>query len=382
MKDLISAAFLCVPLVMAGCGGGGGGSRLAQPQEMPHQPQPPQPPPPPLQPPQPPPAPQPPVAMPDCIETADYGCIDVQEYDARRQGIEDTHNGEESFLNQWGLGAVGADRAWAQLELELGAGAEPGGGITVGLIDTGIDIGHPVFAGKTVTEHFFSGTEDEDGTESSHGTGVAGVIAGRPGDMFTADVNAARGVAWGADIAMFAVPTGLPGDVYDPIELSSLGSVGDGWKDRLETILGWSSDGGTLDFRERQPELSGDHRTVQRAAAPRQSGRLDRRARPRRRERKDRFRLVRRQRPRSALQCSGLHGQPGSLRQREGRCEVGRGPGGPAGPDRRTARTHDLRCCDHTGWRDRPFLQSLRHLRGVVPRRARRGDSDGLFRSR
>ena len=190
----------------------------------------------------------PPVVMPDCIETADSGCIKVQEYDVRRQGIEDTHNGEESFRNQWGLGSVRADRAWAQLELELGAGTEPGGGITVGLIDTGIDAGHPVFAGKTVTEHFFSGAEDEDGTEPSHGTGVAGVIAGRPGDAFTTDVKAARGVAWGADIAMFAVPTGSPGDVYDPIELSSLGRVGDGWKDRLETILDWSSDGRTLDF--------------------------------------------------------------------------------------------------------------------------------------
>lgn len=246
VKVLIYAAFLCAPLATAGCGGGG--SRLAQPQEMPPQPEPPQPPPVTLPPPQAPPASQPPAVTPDCIETAEYGCIDAQDYDGRRQEIEDAHNGEEGFVNQWGLGAVRADRAWAQLELELGAGAGPGSGITVGLIDTGIDAGHPVFAGKTVTEHFFSGAEDEDGAEPSHGTAVAGVIAGRPGDAFATDVNAGRGVAWGADIAMFAIPVGSSGDVYDPVELSALGSVDDREENRFATVIDWPMGGGALDF--------------------------------------------------------------------------------------------------------------------------------------
>ena len=186
--------------------------------------------------------------MPACIQTADFGCIDIQEYEAERRKVEETYNGEDSFKNQWGLGSVRADRSWAQLELARGTGTEPGDGQTVGVIDTGIDTGHPVFAGKTVTEHFFSGAADEDGSERSHGTAVAGVIVGRPSDAFTANVDAARGIAWGADIAMFAVPTGSPGDVYDPITLSSIGSGDDRWKERFNTVISWSSGGRTLDF--------------------------------------------------------------------------------------------------------------------------------------
>ena len=230
MKTLPFAIALCAIVAVVGCGGGGGDSPLVMPESTP-QPTPPPPPPP-----------------PPCIQTADFGCIEVQEYEDKREDIEDTHNDEDSFKNQWGLGSVRADRAWAQIELQYGAGTAPGSGITVGMIDTGIDTGHPVFAGKTVTEHFFSGAEDEDGSERSHGTAVAGVMVARPSDTFTANVNAGRGVAWGADIAMFAIQTGSAGDTYSPITPASLGSADDRWSDRLDTVIAWSRGGRTLDF--------------------------------------------------------------------------------------------------------------------------------------
>ena len=162
--------------------------------------------------------------------------------------IEDDHGGEDDFENQWGLTAIRAGRAYAQLELEHGAGTEPGTGYTAGLIDTGIDTAHPVFEGKTVTEEIFSGTGDESGDKTSHGTAVASVIAGRPSAAHTAQVDAARGVARGADIAMFAIRTRGSGGDYVPISLTGQGSADDEWANRLTQVLNWSSGGRSLDF--------------------------------------------------------------------------------------------------------------------------------------
>ena len=172
----------------------------------------------------------------------------MQTYRRERQTIEDRLGGREDFTNQWGLTAIRADRAYAQLELEHGAGTEPGSGQTVGLIDSGIDIGHPVFAGKTVTEHFFSGATDETGDERSHGTAVASVIAGRPSAAFTASVTAAHGVARGADVAMFAVPTSSSRGDYVPISLTGGNDADDRWAARFTHVLDWSSGGRSLDF--------------------------------------------------------------------------------------------------------------------------------------
>ena len=213
-----AVALLVVVAMVAACGGGGGSPQTTTP------------PPPP----------------PPCVPTV-LGCLTETQYEAKLVEIEDTHNGEDDFKNQWGLTAVRADRAWAQLELEYGIGTAPGSGQTVGVIDTGIDTGHPVFAGKTVTEHFFSGAVDEDGSERSHGTGVAGVIVGRPNEAFTDAVTAARGVAWGADIAMFAIPT-ESSDTYSPISLTSLASADDRWAPRFNHVIDWSQNGRTIDF--------------------------------------------------------------------------------------------------------------------------------------
>ena len=220
MKSLFCVLVVCGLVATAGCGGGGGGSSPAQPQ----------------------------VKQPPCIQTVDFGCVSLQTYEQERQTIEDGHNGQDDFQHQWGLTAIGADRAYAQLELENGARTEPGSGQTVGLIDTGIDTGHPVFAGKTVTEHFFSVATDETGDGISHGTAVASVIVGRPSAAFTANVDAARGVARGADVAMFAVQAGSGGGDYNPVLLASLNAVDDRWASMSDHVTAWSSGGRTLDF--------------------------------------------------------------------------------------------------------------------------------------
>ena len=210
--------------LVAACGGSSGGGESAGPGTM---------------------APPPP---PSCVQTV-LGCITEAEFETRRQGIEDAHSEEEDFKNQWGLSAIRANRAWAQLELKRGIGTVPGRGQTVGLIDTGIDRVHPVFAGKTVTEVIFSGDGDADGDESSHGTSVASVIAAQPPDAdFIDEVTAARGVAPGADVTMFAVATGARRGTYTPISLAGLDSVDDRWASRFNQVINWSRGGRTLDF--------------------------------------------------------------------------------------------------------------------------------------
>jgi subtilisin family serine protease len=67
----------------------------------------------------------------------------------------------------WGVAAVGADTS-----------PFTGAGITVAVLDTGIDAGHPAFAGVNLVQKDFTGagTPDDD---NGHGTHCAGTIFGR-----------------------------------------------------------------------------------------------------------------------------------------------------------------------------------------------------------
>ena len=117
------------------------------------------------------------------------------------------YGGTKGFKNQWGLNMIQADMAYAHLTLSKGADVKPGAGVTIGFMDSGIDLYHPAFRNKNVREIFLDDfpneTINDDG--ASHGTGVASVAAG---DRLSADSpyynEAGQGVAWGADIVMFA----------------------------------------------------------------------------------------------------------------------------------------------------------------------------------
>lgn len=85
----------------------------------------------------------------------------------------------------WGSSAVGAD-----------ASAYDGTGVTVAVLDTGIDLTHPSFAGMNVVPFDFTGTGLGDG--NGHGTHCAGTIFGQ-------DVGNGRiGVAPGIERALVA----------------------------------------------------------------------------------------------------------------------------------------------------------------------------------
>ncbi len=91
-------------------------------------------------------------------------------------------------LGLWGLDAVRSRDANSESN---GAGE----GVTVCLVDTGVDVGHPALEGKIVGGQNFSeeGEPGDYGDRNGHGTHLAGIIAGR-------DVGNFRGVAPAAKI--------------------------------------------------------------------------------------------------------------------------------------------------------------------------------------
>ena len=92
----------------------------------------------------------------------------------------------------WGVDAVGA------LESPF-----TGAGVTVAVLDTGIDAGHEAFRGVRITQRDFTG--EGDGDADGHGTHCAGTIAGR-------DVNGYRyGVAPGVEELLVGKVLGAEG---------------------------------------------------------------------------------------------------------------------------------------------------------------------------
>ena len=169
--------------------------------------------------PQPEPEPEPEPAPPArCIPTGDGSCVSAEDFRTVTESLAAEYREHTNFKNQWGLSRVNADYAYGHLSQLKGEDVAPGAGVTIGFIDTGIDQHHPDFAGKTITEHFLPGATDEAGFRFSHGTAVASVAAA----IRSMNNLSTHGVAWGADIAMFAIPTGSGGGPYVPITLQEL----------------------------------------------------------------------------------------------------------------------------------------------------------------
>ena len=196
---LLASAFL----IIAGCGGGGGGVRRDSPT----------------------PVTEPSPDMPDpSLTMPEPG---TSESELRQEFAE-----HPEFRNQPALEQVKAHYAYAR-----GATGE---GIVIGIIDDGVDPGHPVFEGKLLPESYhldgynpdfeFCASRDADGIceegPPSHGTLVAGVIAAHRQTSVAGDIDnvvSIHGVAFDADLISVGIPFGDPPDYYEPIDLGSHG---------------------------------------------------------------------------------------------------------------------------------------------------------------
>ena len=179
-----------------------------------------------------------------CIDTRE-GCLAVEAFEERATALAEDALAQPNFPAQWGLTAIEAHEAYAHLALAEGEDVEPGAGQTIGVLDTGIDEGHPLFFGKKVTEEFLEDAVDETGEKYSHGTAVASIIAGvRIPPVYYYP----HGVAPGADLQVFAIPLGTAPEYYRPISLEALASADADDAALYRHILAWEGDRGRLDF--------------------------------------------------------------------------------------------------------------------------------------
>ena len=198
------------------------------------------------------------------VETNALGSITLSDYMSRRDTLASQYRSAKTFQNQYGLGMINADVALANLNLKRGSSAAdaPGSGVTVGLIDTGIDENSPAFNSILVTEKFEGSAQDEtpltfqDVGSFSHGTAVASVIGSQKSDSvwvnrgFSQNVQDKHfhGVAWGANIIMTAIPLGTAGSEYAATRLTNLASGNSYWSGLFSSVLGNNIDFLNLSF--------------------------------------------------------------------------------------------------------------------------------------
>ena len=214
-------------LLLSACGGGGGGSGGSKSGGG-----------------APPPAPA--SRADPCFRTFDGDCLSrdqlatrthdlTDDFKRRREQTVRSRRWENPQVFLWPLEKINRDKAQAHLSLVRGRGEAdaPGRGVTIGFIDSGIHRGHEAFERtRAVTEQFFLGAVDESSSKFSHGTAVASVAAGK------------YGVAYGADLKMFAIPLKSrdPDEPYTPITGNQLSTDDFEFAEFSRTVLGQDID--------------------------------------------------------------------------------------------------------------------------------------------
>jgi len=122
----------------------------------------------------------------------------------------------QSSVDAADVESIGADQVWAGSDEVK---AQSGGGITVAVIDSGINTRHKAFAnGRVLLTKDFTGGDGQD--HYGHGTHVAAIIAGQAGK--TVDTRDYRGIAPGAYLLNLRVlgddGSGSVSDVIEAID--------------------------------------------------------------------------------------------------------------------------------------------------------------------
>ena len=176
-----------------------------------------------------------------CVHVHDGDCVEPERFQAEVEAAGRDSREHTGFQNQWGLTHINADEAYGNLSVLMGPDAEPGAGVTIGVLDTGVDLEHPAIAGNSnrkVIEIFTPGAVDETLADEglfSHGTAVASVAAGARTDADTGH----HGVAWGADLAVFSLTLGSGDGVYRPVPVEVLAIVDAQDAARYGQVFSW-----------------------------------------------------------------------------------------------------------------------------------------------
>lgn len=156
------------------------------------------------------------------IDTVSHGYISMDRFEELRDDFaaarladpefQGDPNRPNRYLGQWALETLNVHQAhatFAVLEGDANSNdVKPGDGVTVGIMDSGVDRTHHELADESITETRLQNLPDETRADYatnggySHGTAVTSIMAAQPNDA------GFLGIAWGATFKVFTVPIG------------------------------------------------------------------------------------------------------------------------------------------------------------------------------
>ena len=159
--------------------------------------------------------------------------------------LREEYAAHPQFQNQRALEQVNAHYAYAR--------GATGAGVTIGIIDDGVDPDHPALAGKLHPESYYTDGYSPDfrGCDiraadgacldegPAHGTYVAGIMAGRRNEnanVTAGDFPPAHGVAFDAEVFSVGIPLSDAPDFYEPVAPASLGVFDPGLAELIDSV--------------------------------------------------------------------------------------------------------------------------------------------------